>query len=113
MVLKTGKHGRCVGGSCKSNGKTVGKIFAELSKGNSKSDASESNGETIEVPREYRKQAIVSDVLKHGLLTYQGLADGTVSIKTFFRAKRQAQFMDWLTQQVVRRNTKDEVEYFD
>jgi len=56
---------------------------------------------------------MVSDVLHYGLLTYQGLADGTVSIETFFRAKRQAKFMAWLKNKALHMGHNEEVEYFE
>lgn len=51
--------------------------------------------------------------IKHGLVTFQGLADGTVSMRTFFAAKKQAEFIEWVESKTQESQQKDEVEYFD
>lgn len=113
MVLTSRKQGRRLGSIDKIDNGTPGGICAELSKGTSESRAGESVGREIEVPREYRAESIVYYPLKYGLVTYQGLVDGTVSIHTLFRAKKQAEFMEWIQSKSVPETKQEEVEYFE
>jgi hypothetical protein len=52
--------------------------------------------------------------LKYGLVSYRELADGTMSIKTFWKAQKQAEFMEWVEQQSnAGKEQTDDVRYFD
>ena len=48
-------------------------------------------------------------------MSFQSLADGSVDIKTLFRAKRLAEFDEWVKNKArqMAKNEKDVVEYFE
>ena len=105
-------------GAQRRNGHLAGGIYAETLEGSDSGGTKEDFGDanSVRVPEEYRKEAIVYLPLKYGLVTYKELCDGTLSFKQFCRAKKQAEFMDWVERQTynkVARKQKDEVEYFD
>lgn len=104
-------------GIATGSGCITGGICAELYKRDIEEGTGESlgNAETICVPERYRREAIIYLPLKYGLVRFKELCDGTLSIKEFYRAKKEAEFFEWVEEQQIRhtKQKKDEVEYFD
>lgn len=116
MVQPGRKQGRCVDSSYQCGRHTPGGIYAEIPERLDGDGTSENFGDArkIEVPEEYRKESLVYLPLKYGLVTYKELADGTLTMSQFWKAKKQAKFMEWLEdKQHSVSNNKNEVEYFD
>ena len=80
----------------RSNGHFAGGIYAEVLEGSDSGGTKEDFGDSnsVRVPEEYRKEAVVYLPLKYGLVSYKELTDGTLSFEQFYRAKKQAEFME-------------------
>ena len=91
----------------------IGGILAALSEGHHRDD--EGDGDAISVPDEYRAEALIYGVVSKGYISFQSLADDSVSMKTLFRAKRLAEFDEWLKDEAKNKvkSQKDIVEYFE
>ena len=99
------------------NGSSTGGIYAELLQEADKNGTRESLGDadTIQVPEYYKKEAIIYLPLKYGLVRFKELCDGTMTMSEFYKAKKEAEFFEWVEEQQAKRMRKqnDEVEYFD
>lgn len=96
----------------------VGKILAALSEGNggrNESSGDDDDIDKVSVPDKYRAEALMYDVVSRGLIPFHSLADGTVDMQTFFRAKRLVEFEGWLKDKAksMAQAKKDVVEYFE
>jgi hypothetical protein len=102
-----------VGSYRKGRWSVTGGILAALSEGHRGDD--EGDGDAISVPDEYRAEALIYGVVSKGYLSFQSLADGSVSIKTLFRAKHLAEFDEWVKQKArqAAERKNDVVEYFE
>ena len=112
MVRTSRKRIRRLGSSRKRRILSPGGTLAGLSE-RDVPESEESRSGIIAIPDEYTAEAIIYPVIVKGYLTYQSLADGSVDMKTFFRAKKLARFDEWLKDKSKKSNQKDEVEYFN
>lgn len=88
---------------------SLGGIFAGILEGNARN---RNKTGSIEVPQEYRVEALIYPAISKGYVTLQGLADGSISMKTFLEARKLIEFEEWLKDQKPA-TSNDEVEYFD
>lgn len=96
------------------SGRTSGGISPVFSQGDDRKDRGEDDGRTIQVPNEFRAQALIYPVIKNKILPFQGLADGSIDVDTFVKAQKMAKFYNYVEDAIEEKTKKKEdVEYFD
>lgn len=101
-----------MGSNRKSRKCAFGGILAALSQGRSRDDEGDGG---IFVPEEYRAEALIYGVVSKGYLSFQSLADGSATMEMLFRAKRLAEFDEWIKSKAhqMAKKEQDIVEYFE
>lgn len=101
-----------MGSNTQGRQRSDGGILAALSQGGTRDDEGDGG---ILVPDEYRAEALIYGVVSKGYLSFQALADGSVTMETLFRAKRLAEFDEWVKEKArkMAKKEQDIVEYFE
>ena len=114
MVQPTRKQRGHLGSPDEGSQGIVGGISPVFSQRDDRGDRGEDDGKSIEIPKQYRTQAIIYPVVKNKILPFQGLADGSIDAETFVKAQKMAEFYHFVDGELDTRNKKqDDVEYFD
>ena len=115
MVQPTREPRRRLGSPVEGSQRIIGGISPVFSKRDNRDDRGENDGDTIEVPTEFRTQAIIYPVIKRQILPFQGLADGSINTETFVKAQKMARFYEYVEGEIEKKSKQkqEDVEYFD